>query len=104
MGMNIDLNTKSFVFFDNSYFKTTEWCTAYIIALALHGRTTIKFFSRKQRMVCQNTLSKHVAGTLVKLTERLAGGECRLLFERAPQPETRTRPFYSARRPMQHEL
>ena len=38
-------------------------------------------------------LSKHVAGKLVELSERLAGGECRLLFERVPLPMTRTRFF-----------
>ena len=38
--MNIDLNTKSFVFLNSSRFKTTEWCKARITALALPDRTS----------------------------------------------------------------
>ena len=40
MGTNNDLNTESFVFFDSSGFKTTEWCKARITALTLLDRTS----------------------------------------------------------------
>ena len=35
MGKTIDLNTEGFVFLDSFRFKTTEWCKARIMALAL---------------------------------------------------------------------
>ena len=44
------------------------------------------------RILCAASirLYKRVAGTLVELPLGLAGGDCRLFFERAPLPKTRT--------------